>query len=182
MKCSKCACENTSDAKFCERCGSLLEKPQFCRYCGASISSNPDYCPKCGLNLNGKPIDNSSNDASVIPDNYRRVTGNIYAVLNEHGVVVGYKERRMKDEKYIWVDTAEHEIRTGSRQTSVGGKEPEVGKDEPSPTIPQIPNGGGQGGTTSTQYGSDGTYTQTETLITTETAGGRAGFAQDEYG
>ena len=30
-----------------------------------------------------------------------------------------------------------------------------------------------KGGTTSTQYGSDGTYTQTEILITTETAGGR---------
>ena len=124
------------------------------------------------VDKNGNPIDNSSNDASVIPDNYRRVTGNIYAVLNEHGVVVGYKERRMKDGKYIWVDTAEPEIRTGSGQTSAGEKNTEIGKAEPSPAIPQIPSGGSQGGPTSTQYEGDGTYTQTETLITTETAGG----------
>ena len=31
-------------------------------------------------------------------------TGNIYAVLNEHGVVIGYKERRESNGLFIWVE------------------------------------------------------------------------------
>lgn len=52
---------------------------------------------------NGKELDSQA-DASAIPDNYRRVTGNIYAVLNEHGVVIGYKERQESNGLFIWVD------------------------------------------------------------------------------
>ncbi len=112
------------------------------------------------------------NDASVIPDNYRRVTGNIYAVLNDPGGVIGYKERRMKDEKYIWVDTSAPEIKKNNGQTSSGDNRPKEDQKDPSPTISQNPSGGEQDGTTNTQQGNDGTYTQTETLISTETAGG----------
>lgn len=107
-----------------------------------------------------------------IPDNYRRVTGNIYAVLNEHGVVIVYKERRMKDKKYVWVDTSAPEIKKNNGQTSSGDNRPKEDQKDPSPTISQNPSGGEQDGTTNTQQGNDGTYTQTETLILTETAGG----------
>ena len=107
-----------------------------------------------------------------IPDNYRRVTSNIYAVLNDPGVVIGYKERRMKDEKYIWVDTSAPEIKKNNGQTSSGDNRPKEDQKDPSPTISQNPSGGEQDGTTNTQQGNDGTYTQTETLISTETAGG----------
>lgn len=123
----------------------------------------------------GNSLDNNSSDASVVPDNYRRVTGNIYAVLNEHGVVIGYRERRSgKDGTYIWVDTTEPEIKVNNGQTPAGEKEPTGKKEEESePETPQLPSGsGGKGSTTSAQHENDGTYTQTETLITTETAGG----------
>lgn len=124
------------------------------------------------VDKDGNPIESHSNDASVIPDNYRRVTGNIYAVLNEHGVVIGYKERRMKDGKYIWVDTSAPEIKKNNGQTSSVDDRPKEDQKDPSPTISQNPSGGEQGETTNSQQGNDGTYTQTETLISTETAGG----------
>lgn len=124
------------------------------------------------VDKDGNPIESHLNDASVIPNNYRRVTGNIYAVLNDPGVVIGYKERRMKDEKYVWVDTSAPEIKKINGQTSLGDNRPKEDQKDPSPTISQNPSGGEQDGTTNTQQGNDGTYTQTETLISTETAGG----------
>ena len=77
-----------------------------------------------------------------IPDNYRRVTGNIYAVLNEHGVVIVYKERRMKDKKYVWVDTSAPEIKKINGQTSSGDNRPKEDHKDPSPKISQNPSGG----------------------------------------
>ena len=75
------------------------------------------------------------NDASVISDNYRRVAGNIYAVLNDPGVVIVYKERRMKDEKYVWVDTSAPEIKKINGQTSSGDNRPKEDHKDPSPKI-----------------------------------------------
>lgn len=82
------------------------------------------------------------NDASVISDNYRRVAGNIYAVLNDPGVVIVYKERRMKDEKYVWVDTSAPEIKKNNGQTSSGDNRPKEDHKDPSPKISQNPSGG----------------------------------------
>lgn len=122
----------------------------------------------------GNPLEKDSSDATVIPDNYRRVTGNIYAVLNEHGVIIGYKERRTgKDGSFIWVDTTAPEIKNNSGQTTSGpeGNNQQETKPPADNTTSQGGDNEPQGGTV-TQQGSNGTYTQTETLITTETAGG----------
>lgn len=54
----------------------------------------------------GNPLkkdDALSNDA--IPANYVHVSGNIYAVYNEHGVLIGYKMRvENEDGTFSWVD------------------------------------------------------------------------------
>ena len=56
---------------------------------------------------NGNPL-KMMPDGNVIPDNFRRVTGNIYAVYNEHGVIVGYMERVLNpDGTYSWVEVDE---------------------------------------------------------------------------
>ncbi len=60
---------------------------------------------------NGNPIrnevtENIPKDNNEIPLNYVRIDGtNIYAVYNEHGVLIGYKERvQNADGTYSWVD------------------------------------------------------------------------------
>lgn len=125
---------------------------------------------------NGKELDSQA-DASAIPDNYRRVTGNIYAVLNEHGVVIGYKERQESNGLFIWVDCEQPVIKrndtpsapvvqpqaTNTPDNSTATKSPQNNQ-------VQIPGNSNAAGTV-TQSG-DGTYIQTETLITTETSGG----------
>lgn len=55
--------------------------------------------------------DTQDTDATNIPDNYVCVTGNVYAVYNEYGVVTGYKERVSDDNGgYVWVSTTKPEI------------------------------------------------------------------------
>jgi uncharacterized protein YkwD len=54
---------------------------------------------------NGNPLRDNNPYGDEIPDNFVRVTGNIYAVYNEHGVLIGYKERIMNpDGTYSWID------------------------------------------------------------------------------
>lgn len=121
----------------------------------------------------GNPIEKQSSDGSVIPDNYRRITGNIYAVLNEHGVVIGYRERRISnDGSYYWVDTTEPEQKQNGGQTTTGKTDTGGEHETTAPSESQETSGGDPNPTINTQQGSNGTYTQTETLITTETAGG----------
>lgn len=130
------------------------------------------------VDKNGTPIERDTADASAIPDNYRRVTGNVFAVLNEHGVVIGYRERRAgEDGSFIWIDTTEPEIKSNNTQSSSKPEESPQTPSGPAGNTTQgnstAPSGGAsQGGGVITQQGSNGTYTQTETLITTETAGG----------
>jgi len=120
-----------------------------------------------------------------IPANYQRITGNIYAVLNEYGVIVGYKERRAgADGAYSWVDCDKPVIKQSNGETSIPGttpNNPDNIQSNPSVQMPQLPSssnipdnsGSSTPGTIITPH-SDGTYTETETLITTETAGGWA--------
>jgi len=55
----------------------------------------------------GNPLNNDPS-GSEIPPNYIRVTGNIYAVYNEYGVLTGYKERYVDENgSYAWRDCDE---------------------------------------------------------------------------
>jgi len=146
------------------------------------------------VDQNGNPL-TTPPKGSEIPDNYRRVTGNIYAVLNEHGVIIGYKERRSNaDGTFSWVDCDKPVIKQDNGTTYIPGTTPNLpggntpglpsgnnpqnptnpynpvqppGNDPQNPNNPNIPTPG-----TITTPQSDGTYIETETLITSETAGG----------
>lgn len=52
---------------------------------------------------NGKELSVDQPDGMTIPENYHRVKGNVYAVVNEHGVITGYMERFLDDKGvYHW--------------------------------------------------------------------------------
>jgi hypothetical protein len=53
----------------------------------------------------GNPLVDDTPSGDTIPKNYIRVEGNIYAVYNEYGVLIGYKERiQNADGSYTWID------------------------------------------------------------------------------
>ncbi len=133
----------------------------------------------------GNPLNNTTPTGSEIPDNYIRISGNIYAVYNEHGVIIGYKERKLDENgNYYWVDAAKPKTTNNSSglessnngnlyipDVSVNtgtGNGNESGNNSNANHTSGLTNNAGQ-----VIYGSDGTYTQTETIISTETTGGR---------
>lgn len=58
------------------------------------------------VDKNGNPLVDDTPEGDVVPLNYVRIDGtNIYAIYNEHGVLIGYKERVLNpDGTYSWVD------------------------------------------------------------------------------
>lgn len=147
---------------------------------------NPDdsfaYVPvdKEGNSLADKE---AAKDSSVIPDNYIRVNGNIYAVYNEHGIFIGYKERKYDEntKEYYWVDVegAGLELPDIPRPTYPNndgfGKDPSVTIPTPTtdnppdskPTDPPETTPGEQ----ETKPSEPKTYTETETITSKETRG-----------
>ncbi|MDR0287446.1 MAG: CAP domain-containing protein [Clostridiales bacterium] len=136
---------------------------------------------------------------SDIPENYRRITGNIYAVLNEYGVVIGYKERRSNaDGTFSWLDCEKPVIKQDDGTTYIPGTTPNIpngnnaselpsGNNTQIPSNPYTPeqssgndtqnpnNQNNPGGTLPgivKEPQADGTYIETETLISNETSGG----------
>lgn len=139
---------------------------------------------------NGKIIETNAPSGSEIPKNYVRVSGNIYAVLNENGVIIGYKERRINESgEYYWVDCNKPKQTTNSgSNVSYNSGSPTNNKTNNSGTnfvVPNNPNNSGgnstgnnnqnnTGGNNSSQVidNGNGTYTQTESIFSTETTGG----------
>lgn len=125
------------------------------------------------VDKNGNVIEEAPPTDGTIPSNYAHVSGNVYAVLNEHGVIIGYKERVLNnDGSYSWKDTVKPQTSGNSGNTSYNSNQP-----QPSQPPASNNNGGGgfvtfPGNDKNTVQNSDGTYTETETLITTENSGG----------
>ena len=142
----------------------------------------------------GNPIDSTPPSGSEIPENYKRVSGNVYAVYNENGVIIGYKERNIDENgNYYWVDCDKpKDTNTTSGSYYNGNDSSGSGISSDFPINDNIQNIIGnnsksntnnndnthtnngvvnQGGSETISNG-NGTYTQTETIITTETTGG----------
>lgn len=75
--------------------------------------------------------DTTSPSGSDIPNNYRRVTGNIYAIYDEHGVITGYKERFLDNGNYYWEDCEKPVITT--KQTTSGLNDATISYTQPVP-------------------------------------------------
>ena len=153
-------------------------------------------------------VDENGNDLvetptdQTIPENYAHLSGNVYAVMNEHGVLTGYKERSLNaDGTYSWKDVEKPSENNGGEIITAY----DASLDIPSVQMPglSLPQGGGggitytpgqgmtQGGGDTTViiitpdnmgyvpnyepdvvYSDDGTYTETEVLTETDTSGG----------
>ena len=46
MKCPKCRAENEADARFCEECGTRLDRA--CSNCGQPLTPGKKFCRACG--------------------------------------------------------------------------------------------------------------------------------------
>lgn len=137
---------------------------------------------------NGNPLEKAP-EGSDIPDNYVRVSGNIYAVYDENGVIIGYKERKVdKDGNYYWVDAEKPEETQSSGTSYNSGNSSDSGSSDSVVDLPIYDFSGGQISSSTDNSNNkpqnnsnsggevisngNGTYTQTETLVTTETKGG----------
>lgn len=71
------------------------------------------------VNSDANGNDTESTDATTIPKYYIHVTGNIFAVYNEFGVVTGYKERVSDGNGgYVWINTSKPD--TSSSDNNAG--------------------------------------------------------------
>lgn len=166
------------------------------------IRNDDDTYAFVPVDSEGNPIEEKKEDTdpNAIPKNYVRIKDtNIYGVYNEHGVCIGYKERRFDAEKneYYWVDAEKpvfEDKKPNSGNSSGNNKgdttkptetTPNQGGTKPKPTDPKPTNP--DNGTTSpsnpttnpgtnttnpTVPNDDSGYTETETLTTQETKGG----------
>lgn len=95
------------------------------------------------VDKNGNPIKNKEEeDTSIIPENYIRITGNIYGVYNEHGVCIGYKERKYDEAtgKYYWVDAEKPEIPSNPDSGNNTQTNPTTPPHPTQPNNPTTPN------------------------------------------
>lgn len=69
MTCSKCSRVNSSDARFCDWCGSKpqpYQSPLICSQCQASNSAFAKFCNTCGCNIEPPPRVSRQSPGSVI--------------------------------------------------------------------------------------------------------------------
>lgn len=140
---------------------------------------------------NGNDIEISIPKADEVPENYAHISGNTYAVCNEHGVIIGYMERiSNEDGTYTWKPIEKPRELNGNQgnEASVGTgggwtwditdlglpdvSLPDVSLENPITTTPENPIGQPMENGVTKEYQSDGTYTEKETFLTTETEGG----------
>ena len=131
------------------------------------------------------PVDENGNeldipDASRIPDNYLPISNNLYAVFNEHGVLIGHKELK-KNEKgeYYWVDAQVTALTTTTTTTTTPTTpNPPITTKKPDATTSKTPDVTKPPVTTTTSRPIEtlpkppSTYTQTETITEYQIAGG----------
>ena len=132
------------------------------------------------VDKDGNEILNEEIKNGSIPANFIHVTENIYAVYNENGVLLGYKQRiQNNDGSYSWVECEEPKDKnsasttTGTITSGINSSVGASGNNGSGKGQYGIISGGGGGVTnTTTSNNSDGTYTEVETYTESKTTGG----------
>lgn len=142
---------------------------------------------------NGNDLELYMPQGAIIPSNYQYMGDNVYAVLNEHGVVIGYMQRMTDDNGNVYWQKIEkptqQEINDSllnmdlnawlgelDPETSISGTS--IQQQQPvdigMPTVVQVPVYVEVPVDSSTQFEltPDSTYVETETIITNEKSGG----------
>lgn len=146
----------------------------------------------------GNNIETKIPEGADIPDNFKRMGGNVYAVLNDKGVVIDYMERFHDDNGYYWRSVEKPPVTEDDYNEWLHGQAVDIGSLTgggsgsggtsvvlvPQPTIPPevyaTPQPGNPGGNTDPQNPGgqqggtteQGYFTETENIITKETNGG----------
>ena len=110
------------------------------------------------VDAEGNPLPEEQPAADEIPPNFIRVSGNIYAIYNEHGVLIGYKERVLREDgTYAWVEC---DAPSDTGQNS--GRIPGVSVEPSGGGTGDIYIVAGDGGEEKTGYQETNTYTETK--------------------
>jgi len=136
---------------------------------------------------NGNPIRSIIPEGGDIPENFVRITGNIYAVYNEHGVIIGYVERiQNPDGTYNWVEVDKPDIPVSQPVKISEELNPSSSQalENETPQVSSQPGSTGYGtpgpiyiivdenkSATKTEPKSDGGYIETETYTETKVSG-----------
>lgn len=143
------------------------------------------------VDKDGNDIETVMPIGSEIPDNFKHMGENVYAVLNKNGVVIDYKERLLKNGNYVWrsvdkpaiTEQDYNEWLQGAAGTATisqltGGNTTIILQPEPLPTIPPdmynqdpVQNPGQIGNGQVIEVDLDGHYTEQETIISKEQNG-----------
>ena len=149
------------------------------------IRNDDDTYAFVEVDENGNLIGYDDPEGSEIPDNYEHLTGNVYAVEDENGVVIAYKERTMDDDgNYIWSWVQKPtnivaNIGEGTTSVTQVMENPYTLPSEDTLISDSTSNNGTNGGSYITNSDvdsgytySEDSYTDTETYLTTETEDG----------
>lgn len=131
-------------------------------------------------------VDENGNDleplpnGDEIPNNYQHLSGNVYAETNDYGVVIGYRERAQNDDgSYTWKVVQKPALAADDGSLSYNSQPPTTSRTTSTPettsgttSTPQTSIGSQTGEGTTTEVHSDGSYTETETILSTSTSGG----------
>ena len=73
--CTECGTKNSSDARFCEKCGEKIvgddTNIKFCKYCGEKINADAEICPKCGVRLVSSFHNNTKKTVNSLSDSFK---------------------------------------------------------------------------------------------------------------
>lgn len=117
---------------------------------------------------NGNEIQKEEIQGDEIPKNYVHVSGNVYAVYNEYGVLIGYKERYIDENgNYQWRDSQKPKEQQPQSQQSASSQ----GKQDEQTESSQQGQGGDIYIYNEGDYFEDNTYQEKETNTETKVEG-----------
>lgn len=108
VKCNNCGAMVSDTAKFCQECGSKIEKKQICSNCGAELLEGAKFCVECGMKVTMQESTNDMESLAIdkIPNdidlskaivNVSYVLENISDTLEEIDLkVMAYNDKAMK--------------------------------------------------------------------------------------
>ena len=132
------------------------------------------------VNENGVPLDDGADATTIDTTHYVHKSGNVYGLYNDNGVLTGYRERVKDGENYVWKVTdppksSTSDLQEWSEAKKDNANQGDLSADSGDGTQNSGNNGvivGGSGAESSQIDNGDGTYTKTETNVSTKTEDG----------
>lgn len=132
------------------------------------------------VNENGVPLDDGADATTIDTTHYVHKSGNVYGLYNDNGVLTGYRERVKDGENYVWKVTdppqsSTSDLQEWSEAKKDNANQGDLSADSSDGTQSSENNGvivGGSGAESSQIDNGDGTYTKTETNVSTKTEDG----------